>query len=135
MVASAAAIAAGLFIGGRVVDAIIAHADGDGSPPRLEIAARQSDLGSVQSGVALDASFHVVNRGGRRLILHQANGNCNCIKPGSAAVIVPPGEAATLAPHLETTGLAGPLKLEVRYKTNDPLQLELKLFILVDVKR
>lgn len=120
-------------LGARIVTVIASS--GDESPPRLEIGAREQDFGSVQAGTTPDANFLVTNRGGRRLILHETNGSCRCIKPGRAAIVVPPGDTATLTPRLETANLAGPLKLEVRYQTNDPSQPELKLFVLVDVKR
>jgi Protein of unknown function (DUF1573) len=133
VIIGAIAIIAGLAIGARIVTAVASS--GGESPPRLKIGTHEQDFGSVQAGVPLDTSFLVTNRGGQRLILHEMNGGCGCMKPGRTAIIVPPGDAATLTSRLETDHLAGPLKLEVRYQTNDPTQTELKLFVLVDVKR
>jgi hypothetical protein len=92
-----------------------------GAPcPRLVLHALKRDLGSVDQGRVLRATFPVTNAGGRRLLILEEGGGC-CGQPAEARrLIVPPGERESLAVEVDTAPWHGRMDHVVYYTTNDP---------------
>jgi len=64
------------------------------------------------------------------LLLH---GSCDCVSSKEAEFIVEPGGTRNLTAQLHTSGISGPLKVELRFETNDPSRLSLKLHLLAEI--
>jgi hypothetical protein len=92
------------------------------------------DLGWVSAGDSPTAIFTVHNGGSRRLVLRQLGRSCECLLSEVAEMIVPAGESRKIIARVNTRDERGLLRLEVRYRTNDPQHPLLVLYALVGVR-
>lgn len=101
--------------------------------PRLSVDRPERDVGEIIAGQRAEVSFKVHNTGGRRLILHKLNGGCECLS-AEAELIVEPGEIGTIMAQLDSPAF-GALRIELKYRTNDPHQPLLTLVCTASVKQ
>lgn len=122
--APALATAALLVLGAWLFCRLLPAWSGGGQPgtlsPRLVLHAASRDLGSVDQGRVLRATFPVTNAGGRRLLILEEGGGC-CGQPAEARrLIVPPGGCENLTVEVDTAPWHGRMEHVVHYTTNDP---------------
>ncbi len=112
----------------------LAPLDGE-AVPRAVLTDTTLDFGEVPAGEPLTARFPVENHGARRLVLTQLDGSCDCVRGDRTEVVVRAGESSDIRVRLETEDLSGPMQLDLRYATNDPLLPTIALRVLADVNR
>ncbi|HEX5444459.1 MAG TPA: DUF1573 domain-containing protein [Pirellulales bacterium] len=93
------------------------------------------DFGEVPAGRPLTAHFPVENHGARRLVLTQLDASCDCIRGDRPEIVVGAGESSDIQVRLETEELSGPMQLDLRYATNDPILPTIAVRVLADVTR
>jgi hypothetical protein len=123
-----------LWMAGSVVLRWASAMDRQSSPPRVELGKTTHDFGTVDGGTVWKTSFDVRNRGGRRLILRQINGGCGCLVPQRAEIVVEPDEVHAIAAQFNAGDSQGSRRVELRYRTNDPLTPTVSFFVLADVR-
>jgi hypothetical protein len=101
--------------------------------PVVVLTNSQWDFGKVDAGGRLSAHFQVKNTGGRRLILNALSGSCDCLAPGKAEVVVPSGASRSLPVILNTERVRGPMRMTLRFATNDPQRPKIQLVVLADI--
>ncbi len=108
--------------------------DNQPSRPRIELGTTTHDFGTVANGTVWETSFDVRNRGARRLILRQINGGCDCLVPQRAEIVVDPGAVHAIVAHFDAGDSQGLRRVELRYRTNDPLTPTVSFFVLAEVR-
>lgn len=122
-----------LWVGGAVALRWASVIDSLSSCPRIELGKTTHDFGTVNSGTVSETSFDVRNRGGRRLILRQINGGCNCLVSQRAEIVVEPGAVHAIVAQFDAGDSQGSRRVELRYRTNDPLTPTVSFFVLAKV--
>ncbi len=125
-------------IGCAVLAAAWAAAVSLGGPttgrPIVRVRSSIANLGRLAAGRTYEAEFEVSNQGTQRLILHDVGHGCECLSALHPEFIVEPRATRRLVVRLDTTGARGPLRPDVRYRTNDPAQPIVTFTLVADVQ-
>ncbi|HUG70751.1 MAG TPA: DUF1573 domain-containing protein [Pirellulaceae bacterium] len=109
----------------------IAHPDA--AAPHATLPSTKHDLGIVFAGGVLEARFAVSNEGGRRLILVEQAGSCECLRAGQEEVVIRAGGSGELVAQLDSREVRGPVRMQLTYLTNDPRRPKIELLLLADI--
>lgn len=109
-------------------------ADDAAARPVVVVDRTEWDFGKCRGGQTLQAQFEIHNAGSRRLILRKLNGSCDCLSTREVEIVVDPGKSRIITADFDSGSAVGLLRIELDYRTNDPLQPRLKLYCSADVR-
>lgn len=104
------------------------------APAQLAIEPPRRDLGTLKIDKKYTTQFHLINRGGRSLVILRVEASCGCTAVKPAKTLLPPGTATTLAVTLDTSNKLGPVTKTVDIHTNDPAHPVTTLKMTANVK-
>lgn len=102
------------------------------SPPRVEIDSREKFVGRIALGREIAVEFPVRNSGGTRLILRSAVA-CDCEDESPAEILLLPGASGKIRVAFSAPPIAGSMRREFQYLTNDQHVPQLVLIVRADV--
>ena len=98
-----------------------AATDSDDNQPKVELAERTYDFGTVhQSDKAVTHTFTVTNTGQAPLVIINATASCGCTRPTYTDRPILPGESGQIKVTFMPAGQRGQINKEVKVKTNAP---------------
>lgn len=101
--------------------------------PRIVFSTTRGDLGRVDAGGSARLTFPFRNSGARPLRILAVEGDCGCITPEYPKTVAP-GKSAVLTALFEAQpGWGGKIERSLRVRTDDPVQPEVKLSVVVDI--
>lgn len=133
-------LAVGLLVGGQVALAQLPPVPTAGSKPmqqpRLYVAERMKDLGTLLEGDIYPVEWMLENRGTSDLLIQRLKGSCGCVVADLSEneKVVPPGGSINLKIRFNTRGRKGTQVKAVMVYTNDPAEPELKLEFTADLQ-
>ena len=100
-----------------------------GNQPKLFVAQRMVDLGTVFEGDRVPLEWTLENRGGAELVIESTKASCGCtiVSLSEADRVIPPGGRLALKADFNSTGRRGAQTKTVTVQSNDPLEPKLKL--------
>lgn len=104
--------------------------------PRLYVAERMKDLGTLIEGDVYPVQWQLENRGSADLMIQRLKGSCGCVVANLSEneKIIPPGGSIDLKVNFDTQGRKGAQVKAVTVYTNDPAEPELKLEFTADLQ-
>jgi hypothetical protein len=104
--------------------------------PKLFVAERALDLGSVIQGDKKPMAWVLENRGRADLVIKRIKSDCGCavVELKEAEKVIPPGGSLTLRGEFLSAGRRGPQSKRITVYTNDPVEPELRLSLKVTIK-
>lgn len=97
--------------------------------PRLFVAERLLNLGTIMEGDKVTAGWHLENHGDADLIISKTTSSCGCavVKLTDKDKVVRPGGSLDLKVVFDSTRRRGPQRQSVTVESNDPTDPKLKL--------
>lgn len=105
-----------------------------GSSARLLLAAKRHDFGSVAEGKKVDLNVKLKNNGGQLLNIEKVKSSCGCTATLLSKKEIKPGETANLKIELDTSGRKGHLARTVTIHSNDPIEPQQIITLLVNIE-
>ncbi len=102
-------------------------------PPHISFSEEEHQLGEVQEGVEIPFSFKIHNDGGEPLIIKEVTSSCSCALVSLTEKYIEAGKTGDLGVILDTTGLKGELREEIKIFSNDPEQKQVSVYLLAKV--
>lgn len=102
--------------------------------PRVEVGQTEIDLGVVEPGATIPATFALKNVGDAPLRIEAVGSGCGCLVAEFDAEI-PPGGTGTIRAKLNTVARQGPIRKNLSVTTNDPRTRRLTLGVAAMVRR
>lgn len=109
-----------------------ASAQGDVGP-KMVLQEPSHDREEVKEGQFIERNYDVLNRGDQPLEIKQVAAGCGCTVT-SFDRIIPPGGKGKIQIRVDTKGILGPLRENVRVYTNDPGRPQVILVVKAEVK-
>lgn len=97
--------------------------------PRLVVADRVFDFGTVQKGVSLRHDFVVHNRGNAPLEISEVRPACGCTTAGEWTRTLAPGASGSIPLKFDSAQFSGPIAKTITVVSNDPATPETVLEI------
>jgi hypothetical protein len=116
-----------------VTQATLAKAP-EGPKPKIEIANKIQDFGTVSKGDKIKATFEVQNVGTAPLEISQVRPTCGCTVAEKPAHPIAPGASDKIVADVDTAAFTGPISKVVVVFSNDPTNPQMGLVIKADVK-
>ncbi len=88
--------------------------------PVLKLDATSRDLGQVEEGKDLVASFLFSNEGFKPLEIFDVKTDCGCTDLSWKSVRIEPGKSSKLTVHIDTAMKQGLVTKQIRFASNDP---------------
>lgn len=133
-------LAFGFLFCGRVVCAQLPPIPTSGSKPatqpRLYVAERTKDLGTIIEGDVHVVRWLVENRGSADLVIQRVRASCGCVVAflSEADKVIPPGGSLELRADFNTQGRHGAQVKAITVSSNDPAEPSLKLEFTADLR-
>lgn len=104
--------------------------------PKLYIAQRVHDLGTILEGDKHIVRWRLENRGSADLIIERTQASCGCVvaRLTDEQKTIPPGESLELTAEFDSRGRRGPQSKSVTVYSNDPVEPTLKLEFTADLQ-
>jgi hypothetical protein len=114
---------------GMAVLAVLAGASADAANgPKMSVAQKIMDMGTVAQGEVLNADFEIVNEGDETLEIKAVRPTCGCTVAEYDREIAP-GKTGYIRAKLETADFSGPISKSILIMTNDPVDPTLTVVI------
>ena len=101
--------------------------------PKMVLQEPSLDREEVHEGQFIERNYTVLNRGDQPLEIKQVHTGCGCTVVSFDRVI-PPGGQGKIQIRVDTKGLLGPLRENVKVYTNDPGRPQVVLVVKAEVK-
>jgi len=102
-------------------------------PAKYLISEREWDFGLVKPREKPSHVFTISNEGDEDLILESIKASCGCIKTSISNTRIKAGKSAELTTTFNTTGYEGKIKKDIYIKSNDSLDENRIITLLIDV--
>lgn len=101
--------------------------------PKMILQEPALDREEVREGQFIERNYTVLNKGDQSLLIKQVHAGCGCTV-ASFDPMIPPGGQGKIQIRVDTKGLLGPLRENVKVYTNDPGRPQVILVVKAEVK-